>query len=375
MNLVFTCGGTAGHINPAIAVANTWRERRPQDKILFIGSKDNMEEELVPKAGYEIVTFRDACLERGLSFAALKYNFQAVGRIAKAVSGCKKTLKEFDADIVVGTGGYASFPALLAARLLKLPTCVHESNALPGLTTKLAAAFADRVMVCFPESVSRYRNPKKVEVVGMPVRREFLFGKKEQAKKELGLTGRPVVVSAFGSQGARDMNLVIGELFRLEQDQGFPFHHIHAVGSYGWEWMPDHVRAQGVDLAQAPEIDMRPYIYDMPQVMAAADVYIGRAGSSTCNEIAASGVPCILIPSPNVTNNHQENNARVLADAGGAVLLPEAACDAKRLMQEIQGLLGDEKRRQGMSAALQRLAVPDSAQRICQIMAELTAKD
>ena len=209
----------------------------------------------------------------------------------------------------------------------------------------------------------------------MPVRREFLFGKKEQAKKELGLTGRPVVVSAFGSQGARDMNLVIGELFRLEQDQGFPFHHIHAVGSYGWKWMPDHVRAQGVDLTHAPEIDMRQYIYDMPQVMAAADVYIGRAGSSTCNEIAASGVPCILIPSPNVTNNHQENNARVLADAGGAVLLPEGACDAKRLMGQIQSLLGDEKRRQAMTAALQRLAVPDSAQRICRIMAELTAKD
>ncbi len=375
MNLVFTCGGTAGHINPAIAVANTWRERRPQDQILFIGSKDNMEEELVPKAGYEIVTFRDACLERGLSFAALKYNVQAVGRIAKAVSGCKKTLKEFDADIVVGTGGYASFPALYAGHLLKIPTCVHESNALPGLTTKLAAAFADRVMVCFPESVSRYRNPKKVEVVGMPVRREFLFGKKEQAKKELGLTGRPVVVSAFGSQGAKAMNLVIGELFRLEQDQGFPFHHIHAVGSYGWEWMPDHVRAQGVDLTRTSEIDMRPYIYNMPQVMAAADVYIGRAGASTCNEIAASGVPCILIPSPNVTNNHQENNARVLADAGGAVLLPEEECDAKGLMSQILSLLGDEKRRQAMTAALQRLAVPDSAQRICRIMAELTAKD
>lgn len=375
MNLVFTCGGTAGHINPAIAVANTWRERRPQDKILFIGSTDNMEEELVPKAGYEIVTFQDACFDRGLSFAALKYNFQALGRIARAVSGCKKTLKEFDADIVVGTGGYASFPALYAGHLLKIPTCVHESNALPGLTTKLAAAFADRVLVCFPESAQYYRDPKKVEVVGMPVRREFLFGKKEQAKKELGLTGRPVVVSAFGSQGARDMNLVIGELFRLEKDQGFPFHHIHAVGSYGWEWMPDHVRAQGVDLARAPEIDMRPYIYDMPQVMAAADVYIGRAGSSTCNEIAASGVPCILIPSPNVTNNHQEHNARVLADAGGAVLLPEKECDAKRLMEEIQSLLEDEKRRQAMSAALQRLAVPDSAQRICRIMAELTAKD
>ncbi len=374
MNVVFTCGGTAGHINPAIAVANAWRERRPQDRILFIGSTDNMEEELVPKAGYEIVTFRDACFERGLSFAALKYNFQAVGRIAKAVSGCKKTLKEFDASIVVGTGGYASFPALLAGHLLKLPTCVHESNALPGLTTKLAAAFADRVLVCFPESAQHYRDPKKVEVVGMPVRREFLFGRKERAKKELGLTGRPVVVSAFGSQGARAMNLVIGELFRLEQDRGFPFHHIHAVGSYGWEWMPEYVKEQGVDLSRTSEIDMRKYIYDMPTVMAAADVFLGRAGSSTCNEIAASGVPCILIPSPNVTNNHQENNARVLADAGGAVLLPEAECTARVLMENIEALLSDEKRRLSMSAALQALAVPDSAQRICQVMAELTAK-
>jgi UDP-N-acetylglucosamine--N-acetylmuramyl-(pentapeptide) pyrophosphoryl-undecaprenol N-acetylglucosamine transferase len=242
---------------------------------------------------------------------------------------------------------------------------------MPGLANRIASAFVDKVLICFPESAKYCLHPDRTEMVGMPVRREFVYTKKADARKELGLDDKPLVVSAFGSQGAREMNLAVAELFRLEQEAGFPFRHIHAVGYYGWEWMPGEVRSKGVDLEKATSIDMREFIYNMPLVMTAADVVISRAGSSSCNEIAATGVPCVLIPSPNVTDNHQEKNARALEAKGGAVVLLEEECTGQRLMQEVTEILNDPQRRASMRAALQGMAVPDSAERICTIMEKL----
>ena len=374
MNVIFTCGGTAGHINPAIAVANILKERDPGCKILFIGATGHMEEKLVPQAGYELKCLPGSGLSRGKSLAAIKKNIHAVRCVINAIKECKKIIREFQADVIIGTGGYASFPALYAGSKLGIPTCVHESNAVPGLTTKLAADRANRVLVAFEESAKHYKHPEKVEVVGMPVRREFIFTKKEDARKELGLDERPVVVSAFGSLGAKVMNETVADMFALEQTDGFPFQHIHATGSFGWEWMPQRVKDLGVDLENCPSIDMREYIYNMPTVMAAADIIISRAGASTCNEIGASGTPCILIPSPNVTNNHQEKNARVLSESGGAVLVLEKECSAKTMYDEITALLADESRRQAMTKALHEIVKLDSAERICDILEELTKR-
>ncbi len=374
MNVIFTCGGTGGHINPAIAVANTWKERHPDSNILFIGAKDRMEETLVPKAGYRLETIPASGMARGKSLKALKHNMRAVSYVLQSVGRCKKIIRDFGADVVVGTGGYASFPALLAASLMGIPTCVHESNAVPGLTTRMIAGRADRVLTCFPESAKYYRHPEKVETVGMPVRREFIFTKKEAARQELGLDDRPVILSAFGSQGAKAMNEVTAELFRLEKEAGYPFQHIHATGSYGSAWMPEYVKDKGVDLSENKGITMQEYIYNMPTMMAAADVIISRAGASSCNEIAASGTPCILIPSPNVTDNHQEKNARALADKGAAVLVLEKDCTARVLMDEIRLLLQDKTRYENMAVSLQKMCVLDSAERLCDIIAQLGSR-
>ena len=374
MNVIFTCGGTAGHINPAIAVANILKERDPGCRILFIGATGHMEEKLVPQAGYELKCLPGSGLSRGKSLAAIKKNIHAIRCVISAIKECKKIIREFKADVIIGTGGYASFPALYAGSKLGIPTCVHESNAVPGLTTKLAADRANRVLVAFEESAKHYKHPEKVEVVGMPVRREFIFTQKEDARRELGLDERPVVVSAFGSLGAKVMNETMADMFALEQADGFPFQHIHATGSFGWEWMPQRVKDNGVDLENCPSIDMREYIYNMPTVMAAADIIISRAGASTCNEIGASGTPCILIPSPNVTNNHQEKNARLLSENGGAVLILEKDCTAKAMYDEITALLADEDRRQSMTKALHEIVKLDSAERICDILEELTKR-
>ena len=372
MNLIFTCGGTAGHINPAIAVANRMKERYPDANILFIGATGRMEEKLVPQAGFALKCLPGSGLSRGKNLAAIRKNLYAVKCVVSAVGACKKIYRDFKPDAVIGTGGYASFPALYAAQTMGIPTCVHESNALPGITTKLAANKASRVLVAFEESVKHYKHPEKVEVVGMPVRKEFISMTREAARAELGLGQEPLVVSAFGSLGAKVMNETMAGVFALEKADGFPFRHIHATGSFGWEWMPKLVEEKGVDLENAKTIDMREYIFNMPTVMAAADVIISRAGASTCNEIGAAGVPSILIPSPNVTANHQEKNARVLSDRDAAVLVLEKDCTPEGIYQEITGLLADAPRRSAMGEKLRSLVRLDSTERICDIVEDLT---
>ncbi len=372
MNLIFTCGGTAGHINPAISVANEMRRRYPDANILFIGAEGKMEEKLVPQAGYELKCLPASGLSRKLNVKGIKQNFYAVKCVLTAVGACKKIYKEFKPDAVIGTGGYASFPALYAAQSMGIPTCVHEANALPGVTTKLAAAKADRVLVAFEESCQYYKHPEEVRVVGMPIRREFTETTREEARNQLGLKhGEKLVVSAFGSLGAKVMNETIADLMPLEQKDGFPFRHIHATGSFGKEWMPKRVKDNGVDYETVPQLDIREYIYDMPVLLNAADVVIGRAGSGTCNELGATGAPCILVPSPNVTNNHQEHNARVLEAAGGAVVMLEKDVTAEKLYAQIRALLADDDRRSEMRNALKNLVRTDSTDCICDIVEEL----
>ena len=374
MNVIFTCGGTGGHINPAIAVANTLRERCPECRILFVGAKDEMEEKLVPQAGYELVALPSASLRRKLTPSAIVENIKGVCRIASALIQVRKVIRDFEADVVVGTGGYASFPALYMATKMGIPTCVHEANAYPGLATRLVADRVDQILVCFEESAKHYKQKDKVKAVGMPVRREFIYTDRDAARQELGLDERPLIVSAFGSLGAREMNKAMAQFMKLEQDDNCPFQHIHATGSFGWKWMPDHVREVGVDLQRCSGIEMKEYIYNMPTLMAAADLVISRSGSGSCNEIAASGTPCIMIPSPNVTDNHQEKNAQVLVDRGGCVMVLEKDCSGQRLYDEAKALLSDRERRSGMRKALLAWSVPDSAERICECIVKLSRR-
>ena len=373
MNVIFTCGGTGGHINPAIAMANTLKERHPDCNILFIGAYGGMEEQLVPRAGYEIRQVDSACFARRLNWYCMKWNVKAVGRILRAIKSCKQIVREFKPDVIVGTGGFASYPAMAAGSALGVPVLVHEANAVPGLTTKLAAGKAKKVLVSFTESARYYRHPEKVEAVGMPVRREFISTPKAEARQQLELDDRPLVVTAFGSLGAENMNRMIAQLMKLEQEAGYPFQHIHATGAGGWKWMPEHLQQLGVEVNNGKGIDLREYIYDMPTVMAASDVFISRAGASSCNEIAASGTPCILIPSPNVTNNHQEKNARVMEKRGAAIVILEDRCDAQSVFDLLTQLLADRQRLSDMSANLRGMAVLDCAERICDMIEDLAA--
>ena len=371
MRIIFTCGGTGGHINPAIAVAKLCRERDPGCEILFMGAEDGMERNLVPREGFRLETLKISNYQRKLTPAGIWHNVVTLFHMAGSLRKAKTIIREFRPDVIVGTGGYASFPALKMGAKLGIPTAVHESNAVPGLTTRMVAGDADRIMVPFADYKERYDRPERVVVTGTPVKSEFLYNTREDAREALGLDEKPLVVSAWGSLGAREMNKKIAGFFVREAEDGL-FRHVHATGSYGWKWMPEFVRELGLNLEEYPQIDMREYIYNMPQLMAAADLVICRAGAATISEVCASGTPCIMVPSPNVTDNHQEKNARVLEKHGAAVVVREAECDGSSLYETAKALLSDPEKLKEMRFAARRLAVVDSAERIYDVIKELT---
>lgn len=373
MKFVFTCGGTAGHINPALAVAGRLRELLPDSEMLFIGAEGKMEMELVPREGYKIEPLKITNISRGHSLEAIIHNLDTLKNVAVSTREAKRIMCEFKPDVVIGTGGYVCYPVLMAASELKIPTAVHESNAVPGLTTKLLAEHVDKVMVGFEESRGAYHHPEKVEVTGTPVRGEFAAYSKALAKRELGLDpDEPLVVSVWGSLGAAHMNKIMGELITM-MDDSRPFRLIHSVGTRYFEDFMSALRQRAPDFARFGA-DVRKYIYDMPRVMAAADLILCRAGASTLSELAYMGKPVIIVPSPNVTNNHQEKNARVLEKAGGAKVFLEGEFDAPALMDTVRGLLGDSTQLEAMSQAMLSLAVPGATDRICDIILSLPAK-
>lgn len=370
MNFLFTCGGTAGHINPALAVAGRLRELMPECGILFVGAQGKMETNLVPLEGYDIKTVNITNISRGRSFGALMHNIDTVKNVMTATRDAKKIIEAFKPDAAIGTGGYVCYPVLKAAADMGVPTAVHESNAVPGLTTKMLSDKVDRVMVGFEDSREYYKHPDKVTVTGTPVRGNFSKYTKAAAKRELGIPAdRPLVLSVWGSLGAAYMNGVMTGFIELAgRDPGFNL--IHAAGNAGYEVMLGELEEKAPDY-KSGAMELREYIYDMPRVMAAADLIMCRAGASTLAELTYMGKPVILVPSPNVTNNHQEKNARVIEKAGGARVLLEGEFDSASLLELVKSLLADREGLDVMSGAMLSLAVPDAADKIAGIILDI----
>lgn len=361
MKVVFTCGGTAGHVNPALALAQLFEKKHPGCEILFIGAERGMEQRLVEQAGYPIRQVKVSTFERAWTWDIIKHNVKSVFKVPVGLHQAKSILKEFNPDLVVGTGGYASFPAVKQAARMGIPTAIHESNAFPGLTTRTLADKVDLVMVGFPEAAEYYKNAKRVAVTGTPVRSRFFELDREQARAELGLTDhQPLVVSFWGSQGAKYMNEQTLELIERWVSDSRPFHYIHS-GGRNYEEMAAKLQEKGIRVSES---ELRPYIDNMPTVMAAADLVICRAGASTISELTAMGKPAILVPSPYVAANHQYKNAKVLADRGGVALLEEQKCSGSLLYETALELLADGTRRSAMGRALKELSAPNATEDI-----------
>ena len=370
MKFIFTCGGTAGHINPALAVAGRLRELMPDSEMLFIGAEGKMEMELVPREGYQIKGLKITNISRERSLNGLTHNLDTLKNVALSHKEARKIIKGFKPDAVIGTGGYVCYPVITAASELHIPTVVHESNAVPGLTTRMLATRVDRMLVGFGDSRASYPHPERVEVTGTPVRGEFDVYTRESARAELGIPEDvKLVVSVWGSLGAGHMNRIMTELIpMLDGQQGFRL--IHAAGSMYYNGLVAELGEKALGFEQRGA-EVRKYIYDMPRVMAAADLVMCRAGASTISELSYMGKPVIMVPSPNVTNNHQEKNARVLEKAGGAEVMLEGEFDARSLLNEVKALLADQDRLDAMSRAMSSLAVTDATERICSAILDL----
>lgn len=361
MRVLITGGGTGGHVNPALAIANTIKQNDPDAVIAYVGTKRGIENKLVPKAGYPMYYVDVKGIKRSLSPSNIKAAYLALTSPIKA----KKIIREFKPDIVVGTGGYVSWPVVKAASQMGIPTALHESNAIAGVAVKMLQKSVDRIYLNFEktgESLSCDR--AKLMKVGNPILGGFSSMTREEARKKLGIPDKYkyVILSYAGSMGAEKVNDAVLCLMREFTAKHPEVYHIHATGSIELELCTSQFKEMGLDKCE--NIELCEYIYDMPVRMAAADITINRAGAMTISELAATGKCSIFIPSPNVAENHQYKNAKVLSDAGAAALFEEKELTdgAKPLIEEVEKLLSDggEKLRAERSEKIRQFAVSDA---------------
>ena len=361
MRVLITGGGTGGHVNPALAIANTIKQNDHDAVIAYVGTKRGIENKLVPKAGYPMYYVDVKGIKRSLSHSNIKAAYLALTSPSKA----KKIIREFKPDIVVGTGGYVSWPVVKAASQMGIPTALHESNAIAGVAVKMLQKSVDRIYLNFEktgESLSCDR--AKLMKVGNPILGGFSSMTREEARKKLGIPDKYkyVILSYAGSMGAEKVNDAVLCLMREFTAKHPEVYHIHATGSIELELCTSQFKEMGLDKCE--NIELCEYIYDMPVRMAAADITINRAGAMTISELAATGKCSIFIPSPNVAENHQYKNAKVLSDAGAAALFEEKELTdgAKPLIEEVEKLLSDEgdELRAERSEKIRQFAVSDA---------------
>ena len=360
MKVLFACGGTAGHINPALAVATELRRRVPECEILFVGNPDGMEATLVPRAGFDFAPFRSMGIQRRLNWNNIRRNVKSVCLLMTARSRANKILRSFAPDVVMGTGSYISAPILLAAAAMHIPCMTHEANALPGVSNRMVAQKVDKFLLAVPEAEKRLPPRPDYIVTGNPVRPEILSADREAARARLGIpSGQICLLSFGGSLGAQTVNEAIADLMAWHVPEG-KLHHIHATGQYGVELLPELLRQKGVAFENNPNLDIREYIHDMPECLAAADLVIARAGAMTLAELTAVGRASVLIPSPNVAENHQYHNAMVLANHQAAVVIEEKDLTGEKLVAVVKDMTADPQKLREIGLAAKALGVPDA---------------
>ncbi len=369
MRVLFAAGGTAGHINPAIAVANLIKEKEPDSSFLFVGTEEGMEKVLVPKQGFEIRFIKIHGFERSLSLK----NVRTVSEIFTGIHEAKKIIKEFAPDVAFGTGGYVTGPVLYAAHRMGIPTLVHESNAYPGVTVKILSRYADIVALGMGEAEKFLPKPRRVEVTGNPIRPSILKCSREEAKRALGLDSKKTVLIFGGSLGANKLNAAAADWISEIADRD----DLNIIMSTGRNNQYESVMARfeknGIKLEKYGRIRVSEYIYDMDLALNAADLIVARSGSSV-SEMTALGKPAILIPSPYVTGNHQEHNARAVESSGGAIVITEGELTAEAIENAARPLLSDDERLLEMSRASRNIGIRDAADKLCGLLNELTCR-
>lgn len=372
MRVLFAGGGTAGHINPALAIANYIKDLEPSSEILYVGKKGAMEEVLVNKAKINFAGIVISGFSRKKNLKGLKDNLVTVKRLISSLFACKKILKDFEPDFCVGTGGYVSGPVLWQAARLKIPIFIHEQNAFPGMTTKILSKKAKMVFLGMEDAQKYLGNFCKTKYVGNPVRKEIITAVKETSRKILGLDERPVVLSFGGSLGSDKINQSILKLI-LYTAKSRKIQHVHAYGKNG-RWFKSELRKSGINLEEYPNLIIKEYLDSMHLFLSSADLVICRSGAISISELAIQGKPSILIPSPNVTANHQYFNAKSLSERGAAILLEEKDLTASMFIKLVNNLLKNNRKMRDLKTEISKLAILDSAKKIFENIKEVISE-
>jgi UDP-N-acetylglucosamine--N-acetylmuramyl-(pentapeptide) pyrophosphoryl-undecaprenol N-acetylglucosamine transferase len=365
VHFIVTGGGTGGHIYPALAIAKGLQRKYPPAKILYIGKKHGLEEELAPAAGCSFQPIR----VQGLQRRAFLTNLLALGKASVGFFQAWRIISHFKPLLVIGTGGYVCGPVLLAAVFLRIPTLIHEQNALPGITTRWLARFVRLVAITFADSARYLPRRAHFRLTGLPVRPEFLLTPREQSRSALGLPPEGFLILSFGgSQGARSINQAMQEVIKqFRQRKNVHFLHVTGPGQY-------NEFRKGFTMPENGNTTIKPYLYEMPQALSAADLVVCRAGAATLAEITATGVPAILIPYPYAAGNHQEFNARALEEKGAAVVIKDEELKGKKLANQIERLLAEPSRLREMAKASKQLGSPRALEDILMCIEELIGK-
>lgn len=350
MRVILAGGGTAGHINPALAVADTIKRHYPDSKILFVGTKAGMEANLVPKSGYKI-EFIDVC---GFKRKITPKNLISFFKAASALLKCRKIIGDFKPDIVIGTGGYVSGPVLKAAAAMKIPTLIHEQNVYAGMTSRMLGKCVNTVCISFEKSKSAFPKEKNVVLTGNPIRQELFDITREQARVKLGVGDAAYIVAFGGSLGAEKLNETMVNYIKNRKNKTCKI--LFATGDREYQrvlTMLNGVKKDGVEIV--------PYIYNMQEAMQAADLLVCRAGAITVSEITALGKASVLIPSPNVTDNHQYYNAKALADKGASVLLEEKELENKDFVSIVDKLIDNKEKLADMGKKAGKMGIKNAS--------------
>lgn len=368
MRILLSGGGTAGHVNPALAIARIIERNDKCGVIAYVGTPHGIENKLVPEK-YQMFHINVQGVRRSLSLANLKTVFLALTSVNKA----KKIIEEFKPDVVIGTGGYVCWPLVHAAHKMGVPVVMHESNSEPGMVVRLMEEKADVIFVNFDDSIKHLDKAKKVVHVGTPLRDEFYLQNKQMAREKLGIAPDEKFVLSFGgSLGARKINEEMIDVMNTYGKHNPKIRFLHATGSRSYECIK--LKFDNLGLSAYENLTLTEYIYDMPMQMAAADLVVCRSGASTLSELAMLGTPSILIPSPNVTNDQQYKNAKVLADAGAASVIPESQLTHGILALHLKKIIEDDSLLESMSEKLKTFIIPNSDKTIYKEIVSLACK-
>ena len=364
MKVLIAAGGTAGHINPALAIAGALKEADPRAEIHFAGRREGMEYRLVTQAGYPFHHIEITGFQRRLSLENIRRNLVTLWNLALSGPKAKAMMREIEPDLVIGCGGYVSGPVVRCAARQGIKTAIHEQNAFPGVTNKLLAKDVDVIFAAVPAAVERLGHAEKTMVAGNPVRPEVFAqaARRAEARAKLGAGDRTVILSFGGSLGARRINEVVAELCAWEQKNHKNVLHLHATGQYGVELFRKLEQEKG--FARGDQLIVQEYINNMPELLAAADAVVSRAGALTLAEQEAAGRAAVLVPSPNVAENHQYYNALELEKQDAAVVIEEKDLSGRKLIETVSGLLAEPGKLERMGQNARTLSVDDSLDRI-----------